>query len=154
MPASNLHLTIRFCGHVDEPVLRSLRGRLGEVRQGPFELALGERGTFGGDRRVRVVWIGVADGAGALTELARQVEAACRAAGLPAEERPFRAHLTLARAGAGPGGARLPELPPAPSLPAWRAEEFVLYESRLGRGPAVYAPIERFPLSPPRAASR
>ena len=79
-------------------------------------------------------------------ELAGQVEQACRRAGLEAEERPFRAHLTLARAAARNGGP-LPEVPSPPELPAWAGASFVLYESRLGRGPAVYVPLEEFPLS-------
>jgi len=92
-----------------------------------------------------VVWLGVEGGREALEQLAAAVESACRAAGLEPEERPFRAHLTLARA-AERGGSELPDLPPPPSLPPWQVRELVLYESRLGRGPAIYSPIERFEL--------
>jgi len=116
------------------------------VRQEPFDLRLRGTGTFGGRGHVRVVWLGVAEGGEPLRELAAKSESACRAAGLPPEERPFRAHLTLARA-TQRGGANLPPLPEPPELSGWRAEGFVLYESRLGKGPAVYAPIERFRLS-------
>jgi 2'-5' RNA ligase len=127
--------------------VEALRERLREVRAAAFDLALGERGTFGGVRHARVVWLGVVAGTVELTALAAEVEQACRAAGLEPEERPFRAHLTLARATARRGGAALPDLPLPPELPGWRAEEFVLYESRLGHGPAVYTGIEAFPLS-------
>jgi RNA 2',3'-cyclic 3'-phosphodiesterase len=95
---------------------------------------------------VRVIWLDVASGTDELKSLAADIENGCRAAGIPAEDRPFRAHLTLARA-AGRSGSPLPDgLPDPPRLQPWRAEEFVLYESRLGRGPAIYAPIERFAL--------
>lgn len=147
MPAANLHLTIRFCGQVEDAALAALKAALRDIRQAPFELALGERGTFGGGRHVRVVWLGVSAGAEPLRVLAGDVEAGCRTAGLAPEERPFQAHLTLARAGGRSDGAALPELPPAPALQPWQVAGFVLYESRLGRGPAVYVPIERFELS-------
>jgi RNA 2',3'-cyclic 3'-phosphodiesterase len=125
-----------------------LREGMSQIRRPPFELALGERGKFGGGSHVRVVWLGVSIGAAPLAELAGEVEARCRAAGLPPEDRPFKAHLTLARSGGRSGGAPLPDLPPPPALGPWEVMEFVLYESRLGRGPAVYAPIERFALNP------
>lgn len=127
--------------------LADLRRELAGLRHEPFELALGERGTFGGTRHARVVWLGVAAGAEPLREIAHDVELRCRAAGLEPEERPFRAHLTLARAAAR-GGAALPDLPSPPRLASWAVGELVLYESRLGRGPAVYSPIERYALSP------
>lgn len=132
---------------MDETVLEELRRQLRMVRRQPFEIALGDRGAFGSRRHARVVWLGVEAGREPLGELAAAVESACRTAGLPPEERPFRAHLTLARA-VERGGSELPELPPPPRLAPWPVEEFVLYESRLGRGPAVYAPIERFELRP------
>lgn len=145
-PASNLHLTIRFCGGVDEATLTALRTALREIRAEPFELRLGGLGSFGG-RRPRVIWIGLAAGSEPLGALAAGVEASCRTAGLQPEERPFRAHLTLARA---TGREPMPQLPEPPRLPAWTARSFRLYESRLGRGPAVYSVIEEFPLSPAR----
>src|SRR5207244_3542780 len=69
-----------------------------------------------------------------------------RAAGLEPEGRPFRGHVTLARARASRGN-HLPELPPPPALAPWTATEFVLYESRLGRPGVLYIPLERFALS-------
>ena len=145
-PAANLHLTVRFCGSLDGATVAALREALREVREAAFEVALGGLDSFGGSRP-RVLWLGVSQGAGGLRKLAEAVENACRSAGLEPEERPFRAHLTLARAAARQRGP-LPVLPAPPELPAWQARSFVLYESRLGRGPAVYNPIEEFGLSP------
>jgi len=36
-----------------------------------------------------------------------------------------------------------------PIEPAFRVDEFVLYESRLGRGPAEHIPVAKFPLGDP-----
>jgi 2'-5' RNA ligase len=115
------------------------------VTAAAFRAQLGGVGGFGG-ARPRVIWLGLATGADDVAALAGQVEAACRAAGLEPDGRPFRPHLTLARA-AGRDRAAMPELPSLPDLPAWDVESFALYESRLGHGPAVYSVIEEFPLS-------
>jgi RNA 2',3'-cyclic 3'-phosphodiesterase len=139
-PPTNLHLTVRFIGNVDRPVVEVIADRLTAATLLAFDLELGSLGTFGPGRHVRVVWQGLRAGAEALTALAAQVDAECADAGLVRETRPFQAHLTLARARAR-GGAGLPELPELPRLRPWRATELVLFASRLGRGGAVYEPL-------------
>lgn len=135
--AANLHLTVRFVGAVDRGIVEGIASR---VSGDAFDVELGDAGTFKRGRLVRVVWIGVTEGEGPLRVLASRVEAECRAAGLEAETRAFKAHLTLARARPR-DGAELPPLPPPPALGAWRARELVLYSSHLGRGGAVHEPI-------------
>jgi len=142
-----VHLTLRFLGRVADPILEDIRARLRGVRHPAFEVGLDGLGTFGG-RRPSVVWLGMATGLEPAATLARAVEAECVAAGLAPEARPFRAHLTLARARER-AGAPLPQLPPPPELTPWTAEEMVLYESRpTGQGPPLYLPIESFRLEP------
>ena len=139
-PAANLHLTVRFIGNVDRAVVEAISDRLADRTLPAFDLELGNLGTFGPGRHVRVVWQGLRAGADPLTALAAQVDAECAAAGLVRETRPFQAHLTLARARAR-GGAALPQLPEPPRLSPWRATELVLFASRLGRAGAVYEPL-------------
>jgi 2'-5' RNA ligase len=144
--AANLHLTVRFLGHLDRAVAEGIADRLDGAGLQAFDLRLGEAGTFKRGRLARVVWIGLETGAAELSSLAATVEAECTAAGLEPEQRKFNAHLTLARARAR-DGAVLPALPPAPGQPAWRADELILYESRLGRAGSVYEPLRRLRLS-------
>jgi 2'-5' RNA ligase len=146
VPPESLHLTLRFLGGVSPDRLDALRTDLRGLGERPFRLALDGVGTFGGRSAVRVVWVGLGEGTEPAAELAERVEAVCQAAGLEAETRPFRGHVTLARA-RGSRGAPLPELPSPPALAPWTATEFVLYESRLGRPNATYLPLERFPLT-------
>ncbi len=129
----------------------------------PLRLALGGLRLFPSAARPRVLSVDL-EPEEPLRELARSVEHAVQAVGLPPEERPFRAHLTLARLADGlpaalrprkaaPEGGRrepaeratLPE-PPVPrvELPV---EEVVLFESRLGPEGAVYRPLVRVPLA-------
>jgi 2'-5' RNA ligase len=143
-PKENLHLTIRFVGSVDRTVVEAVAGGLEGACAG-FEIGLGETGTFGRGRGARVVWLGLHAGADEATALAATVDAACRHAGLAGEERPFRAHLTLARARSR-DGSKLPDLPAAPALSPWRAGELVLYSSRLTRSGAIYEPLRIVPL--------
>lgn len=140
----SLHLTLRFLGNVEQEALERVRGELASVRGTPFPLALGERGTFGPRSAPRVVWLGAGAGLESCAELAARVEAACQRAGLEAEARPFRAHVTLARART--EGDRLPPLPDPPSLAPWTVEDFVLYESRLRQQPR-YVPLARYALT-------
>ena len=139
----SLHLTLRFLGHLELPVLERVRHELQSVRAAPFRLALEGRGTFGSRSAPKVIWLGVGEGRDACRALARAVEAACQAAGSEPEARGFRAHITLARQRK--EGVRLPERPELPPLERWMVEEFVLYESRL-RGQPRYVALERYPL--------
>src|SRR4051812_643528 len=61
----------------------------------PFEVAIGGRGAFPGLGRPRVLWLGVTEGAPALTAVAEKLSAGLRDRGFKLEDRPFRAHLTL-----------------------------------------------------------
>jgi RNA 2',3'-cyclic 3'-phosphodiesterase len=145
-PRENLHLTIRFIGNIDRLVVEGIAAALSGSSLPAFELDLsGGVGTFGRRRAVRVVWLGLRTGADGAGALATQVETECLRAGLAAEGRPFQAHLTLARARAREGSL-LPELPAPPQLTPWRADELILYSSRLTRSGAIYEVIKTLPL--------
>ena len=144
VPAANLHLTLRFLGSVETPRLALLGERLQQVTSPGFELELDGTGGFGPRAGPRVVWMGVGRGREECRALAEGIEAACRGLGLEPESRPFRAHVTLARARL--QRSRLPELPPPPRLRPWQVSDFVLYESRLGGRAAQYLELERYPL--------
>jgi 2'-5' RNA ligase len=83
------HVTLAFLGERPDaaPVVEALDGLV--QRHRAFTLALAGGGTFGG----RVLWCGLSGELAALTALATDV----RAAVAGGEDRPFRAHLTLAR---------------------------------------------------------
>jgi len=142
--AESLHLTLRFLGNLEPEVLARVRHELASVRGEPFRLALDGRGTFGPRAAPRVVWVGLGEGAEGCAALAARVEAACGRAGMEPDPRPFRPHVTLARARG--EGERLPPLPDPPRLAPWTVEDFALYESRLQQRPR-YVVLERFPLS-------
>jgi RNA 2',3'-cyclic 3'-phosphodiesterase len=145
-PPDNLHITLRFLGQIETAPAEGIVERLSRRDLRGFELELGEVGTFKRGRLVRVVWLGLRQGAQHARALAADVESECEAAGLEGEKRPLEPHLTLARARPREG-APLPALPPSPELPPWKAGALVLYRSRLGRAGSVYEPLRELRLS-------
>ena len=95
----NLHYTMRFIGEVGEDGTRRVTEAAVEAAAGmpAFDAALGAPGAFPGPRRARVLWIGLAEGAEPLRELARRLEAALEKRGFERERQAFKAHLTLGR---------------------------------------------------------
>jgi RNA 2',3'-cyclic 3'-phosphodiesterase len=139
----SLHLTIRFLGGVEPGRLDALSDALRSLAVEPFEVGVGGIGSFGRGSAVRVVWLGLTAGGGALGRLAREVEARSASLGFEPEARPYNPHLTLARSRQRRGD-RLPELPPPPAIPPWTVTGFRLYRSRLGPGGATYSVLEEF----------
>ena len=112
----NLHLTLRFLGAAEDAQIAVLREGLTDVaaRHEGFVAAIEQSGCFPNRRRPKVIWAGVADAAGRLGALQRDVEEVVCAAGWEPEERDFRPHVTLGRVRAGvhpPSGKWSGELP-------------------------------------------
>jgi RNA 2',3'-cyclic 3'-phosphodiesterase len=136
-PEANLHLTLRFLGHVDQDLKSGLVARARSLSSIPFTLGLGGWGAFPNPARATVAWIGVIEPSGALAALARELEDAARAVGLRAEERPYHPHVTVARFRV-PTDLRdvLANLPPIGL--AVPVDHFTLVRSVLGGGPPRY----------------
>jgi len=127
------HLTLAFLGEVDDKSAAELARRLARVaaRAHPLALSLGPAGRFGN----RVLWTRVRGDTDALHRLAEAVRAAAGRARLAVEDRPYRPHLTLARArnevDLRPLVTSLAEFASSP----WTAEHLHLVRSQLGGGP-------------------
>jgi 2'-5' RNA ligase len=96
--ADKMHLTVRFLGHVDDTrvpaVLEALRPPLPIA---PFEMALGSCGVFPRSGPPRVFWIGLIDGVTSVQSMHHEFNRRLVPLGFSPEDRPFNAHLTLAR---------------------------------------------------------
>jgi RNA 2',3'-cyclic 3'-phosphodiesterase len=104
---ANLHVTLRFIGDADPATAQRIVEQLAAPMDLPaFDITVAGVGVFPPSGPPRVVWLGVVDGGVELATLARQVNQRLDAIGLPREDRPFRAHLTLGRV-KGPTGPRL-----------------------------------------------
>ena len=99
-------------------------------------LQLAGAGRFGSRRRPAVCWAGLAGDVAELTALAGRVATAARSVGLPVEDRPFRAHLTLGRWRPGQqADGDLPDRLAGYAGPTWPVTEVVLWRSHLGPEP-------------------
>ncbi|MBW8816533.1 MAG: RNA 2',3'-cyclic phosphodiesterase [Caulobacterales bacterium] len=94
-PLEALHVTLRFFGEVREDVARDLDAALMAVGGRPFEISLAGAGSFADGDDIHAVWAGVAESP-ELRRLAEACETAARCAGLKAEKRHYRPHVTLA----------------------------------------------------------
>lgn len=145
-PPAQWHLTLAFLGEVSDEARDALARRLESVagRYPPLALSFGG-GRFGH----RVLWTRVHGDRDRLHRLADSVSATARHSGLAAEQRPYRPHLTLARAtGTTDLGPLVEALDPYEGRP-WTADELHLVRSRLGAGPggtALHEPIRSWPL--------
>jgi len=150
-----LHVTLAFIGAMPADRLDPLEQALVEAARvcGPFRIGLGNAGRFGGRGRQEVAWVGLGDGRSTCVDLADQVLAACRAAGvLPAAsegvaDAPLRPHLTVARRAA-PGLPAAIEAALGPRSLGWLADEMVLYRSHLGPPAVRYETLLRLPFGP------
>jgi RNA 2',3'-cyclic 3'-phosphodiesterase len=91
----NMHITLRFAGDIDERTADDFAEQLAEAIAEPFAVTIAGAGAFGG-RDPRVLWAGV-EASAPLEALYRANERAARAAGLEADPRTFKPHVTLAR---------------------------------------------------------
>ncbi len=147
--AEQWHVTLAFLAEVDDRTRAALAERLERVarRHAPPTLALAGGGRFGR----QVLWTRVDGDRAMLRRLVDAVRAAARRCGLPIDQRPYRPHVTLARA-----GHPAPDLAPlAAALAgfagrAWTAADLHLVHSVLGAGPggaARHETVARWPLT-------
>jgi 2'-5' RNA ligase len=139
------HLTLQFLGNrVDFDAVAGALEPLA-VRRGT--VCLGGAGAFPSERRGRVLWLGVSEGDALLSQLAASVGALLVPIGYPPEERPYHAHLTLARLKA-PTDLRpaVAAVGPAPVGRPFPVEEIVLFQSKTKRSGSEYTARARFPL--------
>lgn len=141
VPPQNLHLTLRFLGETDPAIADRIGRQLGETVRSVriLRLRLDGWGTFPEGKRPRVAWCALAGEVDALAKLAERVEQWARLSGYPAETRPFRPHVTVARARSPRASMKMPLLSSAAgSQPDFESGEVVLFRSHLGQGPPRY----------------
>lgn len=150
-PVERWHLTLVFLGEVADERLGDVERALDGVpdarrisrepsrgpdgHPGPGQpgrgiglwLAGGGRFDNGGSS---ALWTGVAGDLAGLSGLQADIRAALALAGLPADERAFRPHLTIAYARGGRASVALADY----VGPAWSVDEFVLVRSQFDEG--------------------
>jgi 2'-5' RNA ligase len=106
-----IHLTWKFLGDVAPDRKGEIVAAARPLCRGRAPIAVGVRGVgaFPPRGAPRVIWVGLADPAGAVAELAAAIEDRMAGIGFPREGRPFHAHVTIGRVRR-PGGGRLADV--------------------------------------------
>lgn len=141
-----MHLTLRFVGHVEETIGARIKAGLQEIRANKFRLELSGAGAFPRPNSARVLWLGISDPQ-PLIDLKKEVD---RAVDLPDPDgdRAYKPHLTLARikdprrVKARDLLAPFEQFPPA----GFDVDHFVLFSSKLSPKGAIYTAEATHPL--------
>jgi RNA 2',3'-cyclic 3'-phosphodiesterase len=157
----SLHVTLKFIGEKTADTVEEIKRALASVKSQSFELTFRGYGFFPTAKSARVFWIGIESGQ-QIGSLAKSIDDATAALGIPKEDHEFSPHLTLARGGgrSGTPGWRKGDASnknfkllqeklsvlPAPEFGTMTAHEFFLYESKLMRGGSQYTKLARFPI--------
>jgi 2'-5' RNA ligase len=143
-----MHLTLLFLGDVNELDLVKVCRAVKEVAatEPPFPLRVAGVGAFPNNRRPKILWGGVTDGADALRRIYGALEARLIDLGVyRKEDRDYTPHLTLGRLKADGGEDLAKELPKLMAWDGGRAvvDEVLVYSSELRRDGPEYAVIGR-----------
>lgn len=145
------HLTLKFFGNISLADVENISSAV--ARQSSItphlNLRIERMGVFPDLRRPRVLWVGTSGDIEKLTALQKKLDKEFAAISFPAEERPFRAHLTLARIRDARTTAGIEEaMKKHAGFTAGEFEttELILFQSRLTPQGAIYSKLKTFPL--------
>jgi 2'-5' RNA ligase len=95
----NLHLSLKFLGEVSCKQLDNINQIITETVKTitDFKIKLESLGVFPNKASARIIWIGTNQVPKALEQIVEQLETKLAELGIPKEDRPFRAHITIGR---------------------------------------------------------
>jgi 2'-5' RNA ligase len=149
---SNIHLTLKFLGEIDDKKTKEISSALGLIAktQKSFHLHLATIGAFPKPSFPRVIWVGIDEGANECMRLQALVEDSMERLGFAKEERTFSAHLTLGRVRSPKNKDRLIEIIEKEkgfcSSGKVLVGKIILFKSTLTSEGPIYTPLEEFPL--------
>jgi 2'-5' RNA ligase len=146
-PPENIHLTLQFLGNIRRKDVESIAMVMAKAARGavPIRLRAKGLGVFPGLRRPRVLWIGLKGDTAGLMSLHHHLTAGLADLGFEKATRPFKAHLTIARA-RGPVNPKallsLMERSGTDASPPFSADKMILYQSELFPAGPVYTALK------------
>lgn len=98
-PQENMHLTLKFLGETPISKLDEVEKVLYEstAHFRKFSFTLDKPGFFPGEKRAKIIWVGVRFGASELIELANAINDGLAGIGFEKDIKPFKPHITIAR---------------------------------------------------------
>lgn len=143
--ADSVHMTLKFLGNIEEEKIADVVKRLDDTAAmfGAFDAVLGELGSFPKWEYVKVIWVGIGEGAEDMISIATAVEDAMCREGFPKEDRKFSPHVTIGRVRTPKNRDRLKKAASSITIKPVRSRisRIVLYRSELTPQGAVYTPL-------------
>lgn len=143
----NVHLTLKFFGNVPTQNVTQISAAASRVASefSSFQIRIGSTGVFPRRSRPRVLWIGVEDSSGRLSDLQQRLEEEFAREGFPKEDRGYRPHLTIARLRRPEDARQLAEahIQTKFSFIEVPVNEFVLFRSELSPKGSTYTVISK-----------
>lgn len=95
----NLHLTLKFLGEISPKQLENINQITAEIVKTitDFKIKLESLGVFPNPACARIIWVGTDQAPDALGQIFAQLEKKLAELGIPKEDRPFKAHITIGR---------------------------------------------------------
>jgi len=155
---TRFHITLRFLG---DTLLSDVSKISAALKQGGFrydaqEIPVTGVGSFGPHKKPRVIWVGF-ENEDWFEGLKEEVDALLEEQGIPRENQPFTAHLTLGRIRSLRNLSRYHEIIEGVEKkacdPLW-FNRLVFYRSILGSGAPEYHPLEEISLSGSQSGGR
>jgi len=145
-----IHLTLKFFGNIAETDIDRISAAVEPVaaRFAPLDLQVRRVGLFPDSRRPRVIWLGLEGDVSALKALQEEADRGLERYGFSREDRPFRAHLTLARIKSPRGLTGLDRIMKKSEVyeaGRFRAEGLTLFRSDLTPQGAIYSKLASYP---------
>lgn len=150
VPPENLHITLKFLGHIPEDKIEKVKERLSDLtsRFNPFILRFRGIGFFPDRKRPRVIWVDISD-TDTLRDLQEMIEERLTEIGFEREDRGFSPHLTIGRIKSLGDRERLTGLIDTikdREFGSIKVDRVSLMRSDLRPGGAKYSVIAEFPL--------
>jgi len=133
----NIHLTVAFLGDVGERVQSTLINKVGNIRASDIALNIDQQGWW---RQPKICWVGPSRVPSALFRLNDAISQITQELKLPADNKPFKPHITLARKVNRPVKFDFKSI-------HWKVKEFCLIESITHPGEVEYKIIQQWPLT-------
>jgi 2'-5' RNA ligase len=144
VPRQNQHVTVKFLGATWPRLVDWVTEAIQDVALAspPFRTRVGGLGAFPNERRARVLWAGLDDPMGVLTQIAAALDAALEREFTP-EKRAFTPHLTVARFDP---PTTIGDIPTPVRSDEFAVDRLILFRSQLRRPAPVYEPVATFAL--------
>jgi len=147
---ANWHLTLHFFGYLSREQMNQI------IKTLPLFLASaksfliswdGSSGAFPNLQNPAILWLGLGGDLEALFVLKKEIDAALQKMEFPIEKRPFKPHVTIARAKKGVriSSVSFPTHPFVTKVQT-RVESVTLFQTELLASGAKYSPLHCFPL--------